>query len=104
MATHDLSPIQWTCVTCGFHIADGAGCVNIPFAELSAHKPGRELVWRPQHDKCLATPAVYGLDVDTLRTHWDVLRWTHHLMEKNWFIDSTWDGILSSVVWGKAAV
>lgn len=100
----DLTRIEWTCTTCGFPIADGTGCINIPFVELSAHKPGRELVWRTQHDKCLPTSSVYGIDVETLRTHRDVLRWTHHLMSKNWFVDSTWAGVLSSIVWGRREV
>lgn len=101
MATQNDTHIEWTCNACGFPIADGAGSINIPFAHLSAHRPGRDLVWRARHDRCLATPDVYGIDVESLRTHWDVLRWTHHLMSKNWFVDSTWAGILSSIVWGR---
>lgn len=92
----DRTRIPWTCVTCGFPIADGTGSVNIPFAELSAHRPGRELVWRVQHDACLATDAVYGVDVDYLRDERGILRWTLHLMAKNWFADSTWQGIIAA--------
>ena len=89
-------PLVWTCVTCGFPIPDGAGSVNIPLAELSAHQPGRALVWRAQHDACLASSDVYGVDVDYLRDDRGILRWTLHLMEKNWFADSTWRGVIAA--------
>lgn len=91
--------ITWVCTTCRFPIADGEGCINIPFVDLSRHKPGREVVWRVQHDKCLPTASVYGIDVEKVRDDRGLLRWTHHLMSKNWFADSTWDGIIGSVVW-----
>lgn len=99
MTTPDLTPITWTCTTCGFPVADGAGCVNIPFADLSAHRTGQELVWRIQHDSCLETGDVYGIDVDFLRDERGLLRWTHHLMEKNWFSDSNWRSVIGMAVW-----
>lgn len=94
----DLTRISWTCRKCGFSIADGAGSVNIPFARLSAHRPGVELVWRVEHDACLDTPDVYGVAVEYLRDARGVLQWTHHLMSKNWFADSTWDGIIATAL------
>lgn len=97
----DTTPISWTCEKCGFPIPDQRGCLNIPFADLSAHKPGDELTWRAQHDTCLSTTDVYGIDVEQLRDHRGVLRWTHHLMSKNWFQDSTWDGIIASTIYSE---
>lgn len=90
--------IQWTCTTCSFPIADGAGVLGIPFADLSAH-PDAELNWRAQHNDCIDPDhEVYGINVDDLRDADGLLRWTVHLMGKNWLHDSNWRGVLAVAV------
>ena len=99
----DTTPISWTCEKCGFPIADGAGSVNIPFAELSAHGKGDRLTWRVQHDRCLPDTAVYGVDVDYIRDKAGIRRWTEHLMGKNWFADTNWGHVISTALHRESA-
>lgn len=95
MAAPNLSPIQWTCVTCGFPIADGTGCLGVPFAQLAAW-PDDDPAWRAQHNACIDPGRdVYGIDVEQIRDAAGLLRWTVHLMEKSWFVDSNWRGVLA---------
>ena len=90
--------IQYICDSCGFRIADGAGCVHIPFENLSLHTQGDDLAWSFHHDRCLPTLAVYGIDVDTIRTERGILHWTLHLMSKTWFTDSNWSRVIAGAL------
>ena len=94
----DLTHIPWTCDTCGFPIPDRAGVLGVPFVQL-ANWPDTEPIWRPLHNACI-DPArdVYGIDVEQIRTPAGLLRWTVHLMEKSWFPDSNWRGVLATVM------
>lgn len=90
--------IIYTCDSCGFRIADSAGCVHIPFEHLSRHHQGDDLAWSFHHDRCLPTTATYGVDVEDLRTERGILRWTLHLMSKNWFADSNWSRVIAGAL------
>ena len=72
----------WTCESCGFPISADAGCLGVPFEDLS---DSDNLRWRALHYDCI-TPEreVYGVPLADLTTARGVARWTHHLMEKNW--------------------
>ena len=92
------STITYTCDACGFSIGDRQGCVHIPFERLSRHRQGNDLAWHFHHDHCLPTAAVYGIDVETVRTERGILRWTLHLMGKSWFADSDWSRVIAGAL------
>lgn len=57
--------------------------------------------WWAMHHKCDPTPGdcAYWFDVARIRTVLDVLRWTHHLLEKNWLGETDWRDLIGGVVY-----
>jgi hypothetical protein len=96
-----------------------AGCLWISFAEIhrasnqdaewhEAHPAGEavdittfltlpgDAVWHAHHDRCMPDEGrdSYDISVEQIRTWAGLVRWTAHLMEKNWLPVSDWDGVL----------
>lgn len=100
----DSTRISWVCTSCNFPIADGTGCLGIPFVDLAAW-PEVKPNWRAIHDACIDPERdVYGIDVDTIRDADGLVRWTVHLMGKRWFMDSNWRGVLAVATRREVAV
>ena len=118
-----MDRVTWACRQCGSQIEDNEGSVRIaPYLVLrrkaavrkweydhadpetgaisataaqvvAAHPP--RVHWEIVHYVCEEAEAPYDFDVSQLRTAWDLLRATAHLMEsKNWLDDTNWHGIL----------
>lgn len=92
--------IAWTCTACMFPIADSEGVVAVPLHQIR-EMPMFGPTWEPRHLLCAEDMHdYYGIDIEQLRTHEDVLRWTAHLLEKTWLANSNWDAIIRSTVKG----
>ena len=104
--------IEWICDKCERPIADGEGIVCCDEAAASdrhrrvtdfdeAHGPDMsiaELLARPQdtpwqalHNSCLPEDEVgpYGFGVQRIRTPWEMLAWTEHLLAIHWIYEDT---------------
>jgi hypothetical protein len=87
--THDTErPLRWTCDTCQFPIADGAGYLYVD--------PGDEddTVWHMQHGTCDPGGIGYAIAIERVRTHAQLLAWTAHLMGKRWLERTNWDTVI----------
>lgn len=113
--------LEFICDLCGRPVENGCGSLYVSFGELHAHRhamadwksanePGAALnivamlhlpgpaPWRIHHDTC--RPAEVGdgyhIDIERVRTWRDLVRWTAHLMEKNWLPDTDWRVLLGN--------
>jgi hypothetical protein len=115
-----MTQVTWMCVACGFAIADGDGWVQARSSEVDAYQEANkaweqehedegsigatlgELIdspqpaqWRAIHSVCDATGGEpYALGVEDLRTPWQLVHQTAHLIEKNWFLSTDWGDVL----------
>ena len=95
--------VTWTCTACQFPIADGEGVVAVPLEQIS-DMPMFGPEWTSRHTLCAGDlNDYYGIDVEELRTHEGVLRWTAHLLSKVWLANSNWDEIIRSTIKGADA-
>lgn len=114
--------IYWTCSTCGQKISNGAGRLYFHPDETydyrervsdwhSMRKNPHVMTasdfttypsspqWRGVHHQCKPQTAeqygyAYDIDVERICTLADVLEWTAHLMDKDWFADSDWQRVI----------
>lgn len=91
VANDQPSRIEWRCEVCGNSISDGAGYVHSTESDVGAH-------WTPEHTACGPVAVDYGIAVEQIRTHADMLRWTSHLMDKRWFAGSDWGALIAQTV------
>lgn len=81
--------------------ASGSGLVVCSIDELNEY-PERA-PWKVWHRKCDPTPrdAAYFVDLERCTTAADLLRWTAHLIEKDWVVKSTnWADFIVRVIGG----
>lgn len=62
--------------------------------------------WHVTHDSgCTiykeTQPGAYWLPIESLRSHTAVLKWTGHLLGKNWLAETNWDDIIERAVKGE---
>jgi hypothetical protein len=116
--------LTWLCDACGEPIADDEGYITVNYAEIHAYDRWNEefdekqrakakggLVmyrlselngmpeparWRKLHQRCDPDPEStdYWIGIERIRTRPEVLRWTAHLLGKNWIQSTTWRDIL----------
>lgn len=103
--------IQWTCATCGRDVADD-GVLHVNLDQARAHRHAvratrsteiginlGDLLARPAPARWAAHHSTCDLDTESndywipmreVRSHAQLLRWTAHLMGKNWLADTDW--------------
>jgi len=117
-----MSAIAWPCSVCAAHIANGCGYVLVDVLaardslragaawqrahsgpvdvhELLSTFPA-EVQWHAVHRRCDPDPdsaSEYVIDVERIRSPWDVIGWTAHLMGKNWLEATNWSALIRSV-------
>jgi hypothetical protein len=116
--------VQWTCDICHEPIADRAGYLSLNNEKLWAYEQAwREherqqaasgspfmdattllalpaaVHWDILHSSCDPCPdaSAYWFTVERIRSAPQVLEWTAHLLEKNWFRCTNWDTVLRFV-------
>jgi hypothetical protein len=119
--------VTWRCQSCGEPIDAGEGFLCLPYAErrryqgeLGAwkerHPRGTDgpdgwidlsaLLAMPEHAKwgawhlrCDPEPdeSFYFIAVERIRSPWDVLHWTGHLLGKQWIDETDWITVLRTV-------
>lgn len=120
--------LVWCCQRCDKPIADDDGYLHVNYAEINHvqretaawHKrhpagtvisgaelfthPGRA-PWQAHHRACDPRPESndYWIGVERIRTHLQVVKWTAHLMEKNWLEHTSWIDVLRGVAYGGKA-
>ena len=113
--------IIWMCSICDKPIEDGEGYVVVnegdatraeeekrswdtehdramTFDEMS-ERP-EQVAWRVLHAACDSEPdeqEVYQLDVERIRTAWDALSWTSHLIGKPWLSATNWSSLIRRI-------
>lgn len=110
-----------TCQVCHFSVTDGAGFLWIDMSDVHSgeeawreketRQPGgsgvdlSELMtlpdpapWRVHHRQCypFSTVGSYVVEVDRIDTAAKLVRWTAHLMGKQWLRHTNWDEVLQS--------
>lgn len=113
--------IEWNCSVCGKAVDDGAGYLTIDIDEVNKVEDARrewdaahprdfsvdELLaeyprdagWLVFHGDCDPEPdrQSYWFDVGRIRSPWDVVAWTAHLMEKSWLPATSWDSLIGKL-------
>jgi hypothetical protein len=61
--------------------------------------------WHAWHLACDPEPdgGRYFIDVERIRTAWDVLDWTAHLTQKRWLADTDWFDVVRDIAHRRAA-
>ncbi|MFC7494540.1 MULTISPECIES: hypothetical protein [unclassified Nocardioides] len=116
-----MAEVTWNCAACGFPIADGDGWVQARMSEVNQREidvaewesehtkddgptaltyselmdaPG-PVPWTALHEVCDGTAGEpYAIDVEELRTPWDLIRWTADLMQKSWLKATDWSEVI----------
>lgn len=124
-----MTELEFLCDACGRPVEDGHGSLYVLFSELhkrrnamsawkAASEPGTprpavSLVealqlpspapWHIHHDRCRPRHEGdgYHIDVERIRSWRDLVRWTAHLMEKNWLGDTNWQVLLGNAADGR---
>lgn len=113
-----MKKMIWHCYKTKKVIGDGCGHVQISWLDLSKHQKEIEL-WNKSQEtkgelsleevseypnrapwKAVLTEVepdgeFYAIPVEKLRTEKDCIRWTHHLLGKNWIDETDWVNVLS---------
>lgn len=111
-----MSKLEWVCVVCKEKVADNLGYITINYRDIKryqdevirfnekyAGKPVPVTMipvgprWKILHWKCDPdpdSPTDYPIEIERIRTVLQLLDWTAHLFEKNWFQDTDWDQII----------
>lgn len=91
--------IQWKCHACGFPITPDQGVLCIPYVEINM-PPEDGGLWRSLHTGC-SEDDYYGIDLEQVSDYRGLLRWTAHLMDKNWLAQTNWSALIRSVLTDK---
>ena len=102
---HEPHRIDWSCHRCQLPIRDHDGYLYVDTISDTPPPPPRrgyvptlgELLdtptpepWRAAHAQCMPEETVtYTIAVERLRTPWQLLAWTAHIMAKPWAADGT---------------
>lgn len=114
---------DWVCADCNELIADGEGGAGVDvlrvmdvaraieaweddhrdedgtvsFNVMGSDQPPDPVGWAVQHTECARFEGQeYVVPVEHLRDPWELVRWTAHLMEKNWLPYTDWDSLLQA--------
>jgi hypothetical protein len=114
--------LVWPCAICDLPIADGSGYLTVDLNEAKRVRQWREsweqelrarevamkeletcpkpTRWLVLHRACdpESKPGPFGMPVEKLRTAWDLLAWTGHLMGNAWLEGTDWRRVVRSVV------
>lgn len=117
--------LDFICDVCGHPVEDGHGSLYLRFAQLNetrnaradweaTNPPGQALSlssilmspglapWLIHHDACRPNEADgYHIDVERVRSWRDLVRWTAHLMDKNWLPDTDWRVLLGNAAYAR---
>jgi hypothetical protein len=114
------SRVAWDCAVCGSPIDDNDGYLWVSVCDairaLEAEQEWKQrhgsvvsiaellelpdhVPWVAVHRGCDTRPEEtgYWIDVERLRSPWDLLRWSAHLSEKNWLRATNWPDVISRV-------
>lgn len=118
--------LEFICDTCGFRVADGDGSIRMSFGDLHEYRRAVEdwerrkrgpegtvsladlldhpdpAPWLIQHTVCRPKGADgYEIDVEQVRTWRDLVKWTSHLLEKNWLQSTNWAAVIGAAARGQ---
>lgn len=117
--------LDYICDTCLRPVADGEGCLYLSFGDLADHRRAKReweasrdesgrldilgllglpsfAAWRIHHDVCRpAGVDGYDITVEEIRTWRGLVKWTAHLMEKNWLVETDWRVLLGNAANGR---
>jgi hypothetical protein len=109
--------LVWTCAVCDLPIGNGTGYITVDLNQAkrvlrwreewdrelrSRDYPMNETAtcpeptrWLVLHTTCdpLSEPGAYDMPVEKLRTSWDLLAWTGHLMGNRWLEATDWQRV-----------
>jgi len=114
MATVEL---EYICDYCGGPIEDRKGCLEVFFSDIHSYRHAQQewqqvhgdgphtisqllqlpshVPWRLHHYTCNPHRVDgYDIDVAKVRTWRDLVRWTAHLLEKNWLALTDWHQVI----------
>jgi hypothetical protein len=115
--TADLTLI---CIACQFPVGDGAGWLRVTYADIEKYLVQKQeqrqgsadggaafvmeqiltapslISWLAYHPACdpAGPGSAYRIDASQIRTWQQLVRWTAHLMGKNWFPFTNWADLL----------
>lgn len=92
-----MNDLTLICETCRFPVHGDTGCIYAAFREMRT--PSGAIRWRTSHYGCFAGGArdTYEIGSERIATWRQLIWWTAHLMEKNWFARSDWDDLLREI-------
>lgn len=116
----DLELIAWRCEVCREQIADGGGGIYVdivaadrvrrdrvtwdaevrPTATITDYlKRPKSVDWHAVHARCHPEPdtASYLIEIDDLRSPWDILSMTSYLMGKPWLDGTNWSILIGGL-------
>lgn len=118
--------LDFMCDTCGRPVEDGDGALYVSLAAIRQNRAEqaewektrprhgamdvatlmmmpRTIPWHIHHDRCAPTTEdVYDICVERVRTWRDLVRWTGHLMGKNWLASTSWASLIESAAYGNS--
>ena len=110
--------VTWWCQQCREPVGDGDGYLHVDvgrasrivvaqrkwqrdhteqvFSLAQLRQVPRVAQWRVHHRLCDPRPESddYWIGVERVRTPAQLLRWTLHLQEKNWYAGADWSGLM----------
>lgn len=108
--------LVWVCGVCRKPVHDGEGYLHVdlrkalqverewaaeelrdsPIDVNDLHTMPGQVGWLAHHHGCDPDPDhfCYSVDIHTVRTHSDLLRWTAHLMSKAWLPHTDWEQLI----------
>ena len=89
-----MTDLTLVCETCRFPIHGDAGCIYATFADM--RRSSDTIRWRTSHYAHFTEGErdTYEISSERISTWRELIWWTAHLMEKNWFPRSDWDDLL----------
>lgn len=113
-----LRDLAWICEACKAAVVNGEGYIHVShdtvnateraYRDFERRESGKAVTldsllalpdparWRVHHVRCDPEPdsADYVIEVHRARTHAQLLRWTAHLMGKEWLRYTDWDELI----------
>jgi hypothetical protein len=114
------------CDTCGRPVENGDGALYVRLADIRDYQWARKewestrsvdglldmptllmmprsIPWLIHHNACASSDEdVYDICVEQVRTWRDLVKWTSHLMSKNWLASTTWGALLGDAAEGRS--
>jgi hypothetical protein len=119
--------LDFICDTCGFPVEDGQGAIYVRFEDIRNYQSQKAdwletrpehgaldlptlmampvpIPWHIHHNACApADVDVYGICVEQVRTWRQLLKWTAHLMPKNWLSATNWASVVGDAAEGRTS-